>query len=615
VLWRGWKYVRQLKASAQYVCFPFAESVIQEWIDEAIQDCRLSPDFLKKFGGTDFDLEDSGTYWTQPSHFFTWWKNNVERKSKFQSLSRDAISKEDATFDRLRTFYCQQAVALSVNIRNHFDRILHQQRDNCLYQVTLPVGMPDHMVLENFASEFHPTDIAVTAIPLTVVFSSLDKFIVSKFPSLKKYLKCRAQRDGSFDTALSVTRSHNALASDNLGVGHIRCKYVLNEDDMPSPANKSRSVSLSSDVDEELSHIVQQHGMSLRPRPAKRPRTYAVSLPNAAFDDDDNSDRARLLHSDSFADEEDFTEEDGNEFEEDERDEDYCGETEHVTGQSCHTSNSTSVSPRKRGRPSSYPFATSSHSRRRIVALKVIEVLTRYEQEELTGPMIETSQSASTTTPTDALPVSPTGRLTAAKVNRKSPKPRRVKLPKSPSRPYVHSTETVQVSNEYIHESADSHTKTQGILARPMDLDDFQLFDEQEMLADSMLIKDVSQLAIVQEAHAIEPKSVSDMLTLYPLPKSYQSPIDGKNAVLSYDSKNLLTDETYESVVCGACETPRNRSQLCTPWDASRASTMTTMREAVSPDSICGGFSSPSIWRQKKAANTSSFVPIQDEDF
>jgi hypothetical protein len=72
VLWRGWQYVRYSKAAGDSICFPFADEVVQEWIDSAISDCCLSRDFVKQFGGTEFSLEEPGSFWSHPAHFFTW---------------------------------------------------------------------------------------------------------------------------------------------------------------------------------------------------------------------------------------------------------------------------------------------------------------------------------------------------------------------------------------------------------------------------------------------------------------------------------------------------------------------------------------------------------------
>lgn len=45
---------------------------------------------LDDFGGVDFDASRPQSHWTCPQQFYTWWKNNVERKSKFRMLKIDA---------------------------------------------------------------------------------------------------------------------------------------------------------------------------------------------------------------------------------------------------------------------------------------------------------------------------------------------------------------------------------------------------------------------------------------------------------------------------------------------------------------------------------------------
>jgi hypothetical protein len=41
------------------------------------------------FRGTAFNAAELSTYWTEPHQLFTWWKNNVERRSKFKILQDD----------------------------------------------------------------------------------------------------------------------------------------------------------------------------------------------------------------------------------------------------------------------------------------------------------------------------------------------------------------------------------------------------------------------------------------------------------------------------------------------------------------------------------------------
>lgn len=44
-------------------------------------------------GGPIFDSSDPSTHWSEPHQLYTWWKNNVERKSKFLILQEDAMYK------------------------------------------------------------------------------------------------------------------------------------------------------------------------------------------------------------------------------------------------------------------------------------------------------------------------------------------------------------------------------------------------------------------------------------------------------------------------------------------------------------------------------------------
>jgi hypothetical protein len=71
VLFRALQYVRLRRLAGQPVSFPFISSEIEKWIVDARGDIA-DIDFQRFFGGTDFSLSDPSTYWTTPSHFFTW---------------------------------------------------------------------------------------------------------------------------------------------------------------------------------------------------------------------------------------------------------------------------------------------------------------------------------------------------------------------------------------------------------------------------------------------------------------------------------------------------------------------------------------------------------------
>ena len=46
------------------------------------------------YGGSPFNIIDPSTHWCEPHQLFTWWKNNVERRSKFKVLQDDATYRD-----------------------------------------------------------------------------------------------------------------------------------------------------------------------------------------------------------------------------------------------------------------------------------------------------------------------------------------------------------------------------------------------------------------------------------------------------------------------------------------------------------------------------------------
>jgi hypothetical protein len=71
--------------------FPFSKSLIKLWLIKSQNECRaMDPAEPSPYGGIEFHFENSTSYWTTPKQFYTWWKNNIERKNKFANLERDA---------------------------------------------------------------------------------------------------------------------------------------------------------------------------------------------------------------------------------------------------------------------------------------------------------------------------------------------------------------------------------------------------------------------------------------------------------------------------------------------------------------------------------------------
>ena len=147
VLARALEHVKSVR-SISSISFPFATSDIENWLHLAAQDCLTNKEYQLALGGTQFDASDPSTHWTSSSHFLTWWKNNIERKSKLRSLQRDAASANPGDYSARarRALYCRIAVALAINIRNHLDRVIAENKG--LIQVPIPSLTNTHPVAE-----------------------------------------------------------------------------------------------------------------------------------------------------------------------------------------------------------------------------------------------------------------------------------------------------------------------------------------------------------------------------------------------------------------------------------------------------------------------------------
>lgn len=483
------------------------------------------------------------------------WKNNVERKSKFLSLSKDAVSDDlsydtlryvrlvltthpqalssNATtrFDSFRSMYCRQAVALAVNIRNHFDRIVHQQRDATIPQIGLPLEMPQHMKMNDCVPinvKKIGDEVVVNA--LSYKYQVLEVFVVTKFPMLKRFLKRRRiprlpTTDVKSEGDLAPDQHGDEIdrsAATGIAESHIISKRVTKASSSRSSSSSSDSVDgstrgrvLSDDIgldgdedEEELTRI--DGGHYLRPRRCKRPRTYTFALSSTAFSDDSTQDTSRLL--------EDSEEEDGEGNHDDEEDEsDFCDNRrpKHARG--------------------SKRYRTRHSVRRHIAALKVQEVLCRYEKEETDTNKVSSDAGAS---PATSTPSSQRG----------SPRKRYLRVPKSPVKkrlpqinasegttPFVKREEVKVEPNhrDYVQCGPPKMLSPVAKNLRDMLMEDFVLFDEQEMLADPMLLS-TSTLGTVstaslckdaaQETCPIDPVpsfhtvTAKDMLRLHPLP-------------------------------------------------------------------------------------------------
>ena len=415
--------------------------------------------------------------------------------------------------------YCRQAVALAVNIRNHFDRIVHQQRDATIPQIGLPLEMPPHMKMNDCVPiNTKKVGDEVVICALSYKYQVLEAFVVAKFPMLKRFLKRRrAPRLPPMDKTDGDSASHQhgdeteRSATAATGDSHLISKRVVKASSSRSPSSDSldgnvRCRVLSDDVgledeedEEELTRI--DGGHYLRPRRCKRPRTYSFALSSTAFSDDSAQDTSRLL--------DDSEDEEGGDGHDDQDESDFCDR-------------------RRRG---SKRYRTRHSVRRHIAALKVQEVLCRYEKEEAETKASEGGLSTVTSTPS-----SKSG----------SPRKRYLRVPKSPTKkrlPKINASEgsTPYVKGEEVETDHRDHIpcgppKMLSPVAknlRDMSMEDFVLFDEQEMLADPMLLSasipgTVSTASLCKDAAnetcpidpvpSLQTVTAKDMLRLHPVP-------------------------------------------------------------------------------------------------
>ncbi len=89
VLYRCYLHVQELYESKQQIIFPFASDIIEKWLKLAQIDCENNPSYQQLLGGTECIRNDKRTYWTLSQQFYSWWKNNIERKNKLLSSFDD----------------------------------------------------------------------------------------------------------------------------------------------------------------------------------------------------------------------------------------------------------------------------------------------------------------------------------------------------------------------------------------------------------------------------------------------------------------------------------------------------------------------------------------------
>jgi hypothetical protein len=99
--------------------FTFKRELVMDWLISAKQACCLPTIMAEEgyYGGPPFVDPDPSTHWSEPHQLYTWWKNNVERRSKFKVLQEDAKYKGLDPKRLQRARWCEAVVALSEVIR------------------------------------------------------------------------------------------------------------------------------------------------------------------------------------------------------------------------------------------------------------------------------------------------------------------------------------------------------------------------------------------------------------------------------------------------------------------------------------------------------------------
>jgi hypothetical protein len=108
-----------VKGKALPSIFTFKRELVMTWLIAAKQACCLPTIIAEEgyYGGPPFVDADPSTHWSEPHQLYTWWKNNVERRSKFKVLQEDAKYKGLDPKRLQRARWCEAVVALSEVIR------------------------------------------------------------------------------------------------------------------------------------------------------------------------------------------------------------------------------------------------------------------------------------------------------------------------------------------------------------------------------------------------------------------------------------------------------------------------------------------------------------------
>jgi len=99
--------------------FTFQRELVMGWLEEAKAACSdMNYDAEEAYyGGPPFIENDLSTHWSEPHQLYTWWKNNVERRTKYKIIQDDSLYEGTDPRRVARARWCQVIVTLSEIIR------------------------------------------------------------------------------------------------------------------------------------------------------------------------------------------------------------------------------------------------------------------------------------------------------------------------------------------------------------------------------------------------------------------------------------------------------------------------------------------------------------------
>lgn len=149
------KLYRYVQVLPTPVHFPLSDDTTQVLLNETKDEFCNSPSLKMKAEslfcttGNAFDAFNISTYWTTPAQFKTWWKNNIERKTRLNTTKREIESAQKSLLRGPRVNFKIMSVYLAENIKAYFHRQI--VRNTC---IVIPYELPSHLLLSEDSTQY-----------------------------------------------------------------------------------------------------------------------------------------------------------------------------------------------------------------------------------------------------------------------------------------------------------------------------------------------------------------------------------------------------------------------------------------------------------------------------